>query len=142
MIFNGSFQILKVNFIKNLKMQEMKNEKHNFRELNIWKNGMSIVKEVYLITSQIPDDERFGLISQLRRCSISVPSNIAEGSGRGTAKDFSHFLSISLSSSYELETQLILAQDLFGINSEQIIVSVNELQSMIIGFKKRIESKK
>jgi len=61
---------------------------HNFRQLNIWKDLRALVKDVYLLTSKFPVDEKFGLISQINRCSISVPSNIAEGSLRGTNKDF------------------------------------------------------
>jgi len=85
---------------------------HNFRQLNIWKDARSLVKDVYLLTSEFPSDEKFGLKSQINRCAISVPSNIAEGSARGTNKDFSHFLRISLGSLFEMETQLLLAVDL------------------------------
>ena len=66
--------------------------RHNFRELKIWKEAMNIVKSVYLLTSQLPSDERFGLVSQINRCSVSIPSNIAEGSGRTSNKEFLHFL--------------------------------------------------
>ena len=118
----------------------MKNGHHNFRELNIWKNAMNIVKTVYIICKDIPKDEKFGLISQIQRCSISIPSNIAEGSGRSTQKDFINFLNISLSSSYELETQLILLNDLYKIETNMIIKDVNELQRMIIGFKRSLSS--
>jgi four helix bundle protein len=85
---------------------------HNFRQLNIWKDARSLVKDVYLLTSNFPSDEKFGLKSQINRCAISVPSNIAEGSARGTNKDFAHFLRISLGSLFEMETQLLLAVDL------------------------------
>jgi len=60
---------------------------HNFKELKIWKNSMSLVADVYLLTNNLPDAERFGLISQLRRCSVSLPSNIAEGTSRPSQKD-------------------------------------------------------
>ncbi len=69
--------------------------RHNFRELKIWKEGMNIVKSVYILTSQLPADERFGLVSQINRCAVSIPSNIAEGSGRTSNKEFLHFLNIS-----------------------------------------------
>src|SRR5690554_3460221 len=119
----------------------MKNKHHNFRELNIWKNGMKIVKSTYQISKGLPSDEKFGLTSQIQRCSVSIPSNIAEGSGRGTIKDFTNFLNISLSSSYELETQLILVNDLYNLEIEKLIKDINELQRMIIGFKKAFYSK-
>ena len=116
-------------------------KRHNFRELKIWQESMKIVKSVYSLTSNLPSDERYGLVSQINRCSISIPSNIAEGSGRTSNKEFIHFLNISISSSFELETQLILANDLFNTDSEEIIEKINELQKMIVGFKKSLELK-
>ena len=116
-------------------------KRHNFRELKIWHESMKIVKSVYSLTSNLPSDERFGLVSQINRCSISIPSNIAEGSGRTSNKEFIHFLNISISSSFELETQLILANDLFNTDSEEIIEKINELQKMIVGFKKSLDVK-
>ena len=78
--------------------------KHNFKELLVWKKSIELVKSIYQITSMLPSDERFGLISQMNRSSVSVPSNIAEGSGRTSDKEFLHFLNIAIASSYELET--------------------------------------
>lgn len=115
--------------------------RHNFRELKIWKDSMSLVKNVYLLTSQLPNEEKFGLKSQLNRCVISIPSNIAEGSGRTSNKEFNHFLNISLSSSYELETQLILLNDLFEIELNEILIELQSLQRMIGGFKKTLQFK-
>lgn len=92
---------------------------HNFRQLNIWIEARLLVKEVYLLTASFPPDERFGLISQINRCAISVPSNIAEGSARSTNKDFAHFLKISLGSLFELETQLLLSADLNMISETE-----------------------
>ena len=114
---------------------------HNFKELKIWQEAMKVVKSTYLLTAQLPSDEKFGLISQINRSAVSIPSNIAEGSGRTTEKDFLNFLNISLSSSFELETQLILANDLFDLEIENIILKSNELQRMIVGFKKTISKK-
>lgn len=101
---------------------------------------MEIVKEVYLIVSSFPIDERYGLKSQMSRCAISVPSNIAEGSSRSSIKDFSHFLDIALGSSFELETQLIIAQELFQVDNESIIEKCQNLQRMITGFKQKINN--
>lgn len=113
---------------------------HNFRQLNIWKDARAIVKDVYLLTAKFPVDERFGLISQINRCSISVPSNIAEGSARGTNKDFAHFLKMSLGSLYELETQLLLAADLNMISeSDEIFERIIILQKMIVNFIKTLK---
>ncbi|MCC6702216.1 MAG: four helix bundle protein [Fluviicola sp.] len=111
---------------------------HNFRRLEIWKNSMELTKSVYNILSEIPIDEKFGLKSQISRSSVSIPSNIAEGSGRNTNKDFANFLSYSLGSSYELETQLILVQELFNIDCEKIINDCQQVQKMIFGFKNNL----
>jgi four helix bundle protein len=81
--------------------------RHNFRELNSWKVSFDLVKDVYLISGRLPENERFGLKSQIQRCAVSIPSNIAEGSGRSTDKDFLYFLNSAIASSYELETQLL-----------------------------------
>jgi len=114
---------------------------HNFKDLKIWQEAMKVVKSTYLLTAQLPLDERFGLISQINRSAVSIPSNIAEGSGRTTDKDFLNFINISLSSSFELETQLILANDLFQLDVQDLIGKINELQRMIVGFKKSISFK-
>jgi len=114
---------------------------HNFKDLKIWQEAMKVVKSTYLLSAQLPSDERFGLISQINRCAFSIPSNISEGSGRTTDKDFLNFINFSLSSSFELETQLILANDLFNLDVEELIIKINELQRMIVGFKKSISLK-
>jgi four helix bundle protein len=114
---------------------------HNFKELRIWQDSIDLVEDIYLETKNFPKNEEYGLTSQMRRCSVSVPSNIAEGSGRGTDKDFKRFLSISLSSSFELETQLIIANRLGFIESknfEKSAEKVRKLQKMIFTFRKKM----
>jgi four helix bundle protein len=114
---------------------------HNFKELKVWQLSRQLVKEVYVLTSKFPMEEKFGLISQLRRCSVSIPTNIAEGSGRNTDKDFAHFLNISLGSAYELETLLILAFDVDFISAEQLeslILKISEIQKMTFGLIKTL----
>ena len=74
----------------------------SFRDLQIWQKGLQITKEVYVLTQELPKEEMFGLISQMRRSAISIPSNIAEGRARSSRKDFSQFLHIALGSSAEL----------------------------------------
>ena len=86
-------------------MSEFK--RHNFKKLKIWQMGLDIAKNVLDITDTFPVTEKYGLKSQMDRCSISIPSNIAEGSSR-TNKSFSHFIDIALGSSFELQTQLLL----------------------------------
>ena len=80
----------------------------SYRELIVWKKGMELTKAVYALTQHFPSDERFGLTSQLRRAAVSVPSNIAEGQARRSSAEFRQFISVSLGSLAELETQLIL----------------------------------
>jgi len=80
-----------------------------FKELEVWHNAMEIVRKVYEITKGFPEQEKYGLCSQLQRASVSVPSNIAEGSGRGTRKEFVHFLNQARGSLYEIITQLEIA---------------------------------
>ncbi|MGB6038184.1 MAG: four helix bundle protein [Cryomorphaceae bacterium] len=91
---------------------------HRHKELKIWKESMDLVIEVYQMTKSFPDDERFGLISQMRRSALSIPSNIAEGAGRGSSKEFARFLAIAKGSSSELETQLELSYRLKLIEEE------------------------
>lgn len=83
-------------------------KRHNFKKLKIWLMSMEIAKMIFELTSNFPSAEKYGLISQMNRCSVSMPSNIAEGSSR-TNKSFSHFLDIALGSSFELQTQLLIA---------------------------------
>jgi len=81
-------------------------------DLEVWKLSIQLVKDIYLITKAFPDGEKFCLISQMRRAAISVPSNIAEGAGRRSKKEFGNFLNIALGSLTELETQLIISKEL------------------------------
>ena len=115
--------------------------KHNFKELLVWKKSIDLVKSIYQITSILPSDERFGLISQMNRSSVSIPSNITEGSGRTSEKEFIHFLNIAISSSYELETQLIITNELFQVDIESVIGQISEVQKMILGLKRNLENK-
>ncbi len=114
---------------------------HNFRQLRIWQDALQLTKSIYLLTDKLPNSEKYGLISQINRASVSVPSNIAEGSSRSSNKEFSHFLSIALGSLYELETQLILSHELkyLSVEScEEIILNIIQLQKMISTFKKTL----
>ena len=115
---------------------------HNFKKLDIWIKSMDLASEIYLLTNSFPSIERFGLISQMQRSAVSIPSNIAEGSAKSSNKDFSRFLEMSIGSSFELEAQLILATKLNYLESEVSISTqskINELQKMIIGFKNKLD---
>lgn len=84
----------------------------SFRDLLVWQKSMSLVTSIYQLTRDFPHAEMFGLTSQLRRASISIPSNIAEGYGRNTSKDYLRYLQIALGSLYEMQTQLEIASNL------------------------------
>ena len=115
---------------------------HNYKELEIWKASINFCTPIYKITSKFPEEEKFGIISQLRRAAISVPSNIAEGSARSD-KDFIRFLEYSLGSYREIDTQLLVSINLEYIKYEEIENSINELNRimvMINNFIKRLKS--
>jgi len=98
--------------------------------------------EIYSVTYSFPEDEKFGLTNQLRRASVSIPSNIAEGSSRNSNKDFSRFLEIAIGSAYEIETQLLIANDLGFINdgqSETLISQLEEIIKMISKFRSTLK---
>ena len=102
---------------------------------------MDMVRSVYSIVSELPMEEKYGLASQLKRCAISIPSNISEGAGRNSNKEFQHFLSIAHGSTYELETQLTLLIELQLISEEKIkpvLDEVSEIQKMNYAFQKSL----
>jgi four helix bundle protein len=114
---------------------------HNFKELKVWQVSRNLVKEIYEITSEFPATEKYGLVSQLRRCAVSVPTNIAEGAGRNTEKDFAQFLNISLGSAFELEIPLILSYDVNLISQQQLenlSIKISETQKMTHGLIKTL----
>jgi len=115
---------------------------HNFKKLAIWVKSVDFVTEIYRVTNTFPSQERFGLISQLQRAAVSVPTNISEGSAKSSNKDFARFLEISLGSTFELETELIVSLNLSYIDTEKykyLEGKLTELQKMIIGFKETLK---
>ncbi|OAQ40696.1 four helix bundle protein [Pedobacter psychrophilus] len=106
---------------------------HNVKELKIWNKAMDLAVQVYQLSSKFPPDERFNLISQVRRCAVSIPSNISEGAGRNTKGEFKQFLGIANGSSYELQTQIIIANKLNFIDEKstnEILEVIDEIQKM------------
>jgi len=91
---------------------------HKVEDLKIWQKSIHLAKEVYKVVSDLPNDEKYGLTSQIKRCTISIASNIAEGAGSNSKNEFRHFLGIANGSSYELHTQLILTYELSLIAKE------------------------
>lgn len=92
----------------------------NYRDLIVWQKGMQLAKDIYRLTSTLPNDERFGLISQMRRAAVSIPSNIAEGHGKISGGDFSVYIGHARASTYELTTQLELCRELGFSAAEQV----------------------
>ncbi|HAH38777.1 MAG TPA: four helix bundle protein [Algoriphagus sp.] len=117
--------------------------RHNFKNLTVWRKSVDLAVKVYETTALFPSEERFGMTSQMRRSSVSIPSNIAEGTARNSSKAFSNCLDISLGESFELETQTIIATRVGLLNQEafeSINLELDEIQKMLIGLKSNIES--
>ncbi|WP_424004306.1 four helix bundle protein [Maribacter sp. IgM3_T14_3] len=106
----------------------------DFKKLEIWKNGITIVKHVYSLVQKLPSEEKFGLKSQLSRAAVSVPSNIAEGCSRNSEVEFKRFLEIALGSLFEVETQLIISEELKYLDSEdlKLIFELISIESKMI----------
>lgn len=108
-----------------------------YRDLDVWKLSRKLVNSIYELTKSFPKEELYGLTNQIRRCAISIPSNIAEGCGRRTSKDTIQFLYISRGSLYELETQLFLALDQNFISEthlNEIISQIESCKKLLNGF--------
>ncbi len=116
---------------------------HNFKELKVWKAGIEISKVIFKLTKSFPPEEKYGLVTQMVRSAISIPSNIAEGCGRKSNKEFHQFLNIALGSSFELETQLIIAKEFNYVNQESFETSctlITDIQKMINGLQKSLNT--
>ena len=92
----------------------------NFREYDVWKRGISFTAGLYILTQGLPDSEKFGIVSQIRRAAASIPSNIAEGCSRSSEKDFARFVEIALGSAFETETLLILSKEVGYLDERQL----------------------
>jgi four helix bundle protein len=116
---------------------------HNFKELSVWQKAIQLAGKIYKFSSELPPKDQYIFSSQLVRCAISIPSNIAEGAGKESDKDFCRFLGIANGSSFELETQLIILKNIF-VNKENEITSlikdVTTIQKMIFGLAKKHKS--
>ncbi|MFN8260599.1 MAG: four helix bundle protein [Chitinophagales bacterium] len=103
---------------------------NNYKELIVWQKARMLVKSIYSLSTQLPSDEKFGLVSQIRRCAVSIPSNIAEGASRTSNKEFAYFLEIAYGSSFELETQLLLCSDIEFLPKDAVNLIISELQEI------------
>jgi four helix bundle protein len=114
---------------------------HNYNNLQIWQQAMDLVEEIYKLTASFPIEEKFSLVSQMTRAAVSIPSNIAEGAGRNSNKDFAHFISIAIGSLYELNTQIVLSERLGYINqsqSQELQKKLDNLQRKSVSFKSKL----
>jgi len=108
----------------------------NHKELDVWVKSMDLVEGVYKISNTFPDSEKFGLVSQMRRAAVSIPSNIAEGAGRKGNKEFIQFLHIALGSLSEVDTQYLIAVRLKYIkNNEDLELLINDVKRLLLGFR-------
>lgn len=116
-------------------------KRHNFKKLKIWQESIKLVSVTYELTRSFPDFEKFALVSQMNRCSVSIPSNIAEGTSTNTDKHFNKYLGISLGSAFEWETQLIVAFNQKYISKEkfkELENRIQQIQRMITGMQTRL----
>lgn len=117
---------------------------HKYKELKLWQKSIDLVTSVYLLTRSFPQGEKFGLVSQINRSAVSIPSTIAEGAGRNSDKEFIQFLSIAHASSYELETQLIISRNLNYLSVEELnhlIKQIEEVQKMNYSIQSKFKQK-
>ena len=115
---------------------------NNYKELIVWQKARMLVKSIYDLSSQLPSEEKFGTTSQIRRCAVSIPSNIAEGASRRSNKEFAYFLEIAYGSSFELETQLLLCVDINFLQNDIVTLLITELQEIQKMIYKLIKIKK
>ena len=122
-------------------MEQKGYKSRSYSDLEVWKLSIDFVKKVYQITHNFPASEKFGLINQIRRAAVSIPSNIAEGQGRNSIKEFKQFLAISLGSLAELETQLIIAKEIEYLTQnglDALLSPLDRIRKMIKGLSKGI----
>ena len=119
------------------------------KELRVWQQSVDFSVDLYQATQSFPDSEKFGLRSQLRRAAVSIPSNIAEGAARGSAADYAHFLTISVASASEVDTQLEISRRLGFLTdpaAQKLAAQVNEISRMLLklrsSIRKRVQNKK
>jgi four helix bundle protein len=114
---------------------------NRYKDLKVWQKAIELSIDIYQITEKFPKDERFGLVSQMNRSSVSIPSNIAEGAGRNGQKDFNNFLGIALGSCFELDTQLVISNKLNYLSDQEFEESelkLEHIQNMIVKLKKSL----
>jgi four helix bundle protein len=115
----------------------------DFRKLKVWDKGHELALETYRVTTSYPNDEKYGLVQQLRRASLSIPVNIAEGCGRGSDADFARFVQMAMGSACEVECELLLSRELGFISEkdyEVLLIDVSEVKRMLSALIVRLKS--
>jgi four helix bundle protein len=115
----------------------------NFRELKVWQKAHALTQKIYTATTRFPKEEQYALTSQMRRAAVSIPSNIAEGCGRGSDADFGRFLQIAMGSACELEYHLLLAADMKMLEKEKHVnldVDVSEIKKMLSSLLRKLKA--
>ena len=116
---------------------------HNYRELKVWQKAIEFCTDMYKATASFPNSELYGLTTQLKKATISIGSNIAEGAGRNTDKEFAQFLNYAYGSTSEVDTQLIIARNLEFLENEEFNVlqgKLNEIQKMLFSLKNQLKT--
>lgn len=114
---------------------------HNYQDLKVWQKAIEVAQKIYELTLPFPSQEKFGLTSQIRRSAVSIASNIAEGAGRNTDKDFVNFISIAAGSAFELETQLIIAMKVNFLTNddyEDVQDELEQIKKMLFSLKRKL----
>ena len=111
------------------------------KDLDVWKKAMELAERLYLLTGKFPKEEQFGLVAQIRRSAVSIPSNIAEGAARNSNKEFIQFLYVALGSLSEVETQLLLAQRLKLVNEATVFDDIESIRKMLLGLIRFLKGK-
>ena len=113
----------------------------DYKDLDVWKKSIELVTEIYSITANFPNEEKYGIVSQIRRAAVSIPSNIAEGCARFSDKENLRFLDIARGSLAELETQLIISKNLGFIDSDNLVKKISPIAQMLSGLKRHLKQK-
>src|SRR5256886_17530204 len=119
----------------------MQTKPQSYKDLNVWQKGIELAKLIYTLTTRFPAEEKFGLVSQMRRAAVSVPSNIAEGHARRTTGEFIQFISHAEGSLAELDTQTRLSVELCfcgPLEAEAVLASVTEVRNMLTGLRRKL----
>src|SRR3954468_5542287 len=122
----------------------MENKPQNYKDLVVWQKGIALAKAIYQLTSRFPSEEKFGLVSQMRRAAVSIPSNVAEGQARHTTGEFIQFISHAEGSTAELDTQLVVAVDLAFCDRESalpVYEALDEIRRMLNALRRKLASR-